>query len=179
MRACKTNSFATLAASGRFRYRPLVRTTLSVLALMLLLPTPSLAVQIHGAPEGLYVHMMAHLFFSAALVFLLCILQRRPPSKSSAWRFLKLSLFFFLLWNIDTLIIHWLSLRLPDNAFITDNALWLHRLRGPMDFERWLYFFGRFDHLLCLPAMWFLALSLNKFCLEAEQRHSQPDGAAP
>lgn len=149
----------------------------SVGVLLLMVPVPAWAVQIHGAPEGLYVHQGAHLIFSGALVFLLCKLERRPPGVSQGWRFLKLSLFFFLLWNIDTFIVHLFSLRLPDNVLITQGSLWSHRLLGPMTLERWGYYLGRFDHLFCLPAMWFLVRSLDKFCSEVDHRLDQTNGS--
>ncbi|VAW40563.1 hypothetical protein MNBD_DELTA04-1324, partial [hydrothermal vent metagenome] len=91
------------------------RTIIGIVAAATLLPaTPALAVQSHGAPEGLYVHMLAHVFYFAALLFLLWILRKRPPGHSAAWRNFKLALIFFLLWNTDTFIVHWLYSRLPD-----------------------------------------------------------------
>lgn len=141
-----------------------------------LAPRSAWAVQIHGAPEGLYVHQGAHLIFSVALVFLLYKLDRNPPGVSKGWRFLKLSLFFFLLWNIDTFTVHLLSIRLPDDALMTQGDLWDHRLLGPISTERLVYYLGRFDHLFCVPAMWFLVRSLHEFCHEADQRLDQSNG---
>jgi len=143
-------------------------------AVLLLLPPSARAVQIHGAPEGLIVHEMAHFFFGAALVFLLFILYRRPIGTGPGWRYFKFSLLFFLVWNIDTVMVHWLSLRLPEDAILGGSRLWHHRLSGPLDWERWLYYLGRFDHLLCVPAMLFLVLSLRAFCAQAEQRLRSP-----
>ena len=40
---------------------------LGVLAIIIFDPRPTLALQTHGPPEGLYVHQLAHLFFAAAL----------------------------------------------------------------------------------------------------------------
>lgn len=135
---------------------------------------PAWAVQVHGDPEGYLVHQMGHLFFIAALVFLLYVLVKRPPGLGKPWRQLKISLTLFLLWNIDTVIVHWLASRLPDDALLfAGGSLLDDRLLLPLA-GRWLfYYLGSFDHLLCVPASWFLILSLRGFCLEATDRQNQ------
>ncbi|NOX80851.1 MAG: hypothetical protein GXP57_07160 [Deltaproteobacteria bacterium] len=140
-----------------------------VAAAILLPATPALAVQLHGAPEGLYVHMLAHVLYFAALLFLLLTIKKRPPGHSAAWRNFRLALVFFLLWNTDTFVVHWLYSCLPDTAF-AGHSLSDYRLTGPLTPVRWIYYLGRFDHLLCVPAMFFLVLSLRRFCREAESR---------
>ncbi len=165
---------ATGDTAGRFLSRRLA--TGIVAAAILFSATPALAVQSHGAPEGLYVHMLAHVFYFAALLFLLRILRKRPPGHSAAWRNFRLALVFFLLWNTDTFIVHWLYSRLPDTAF-TGQSLRDYQLVGPLTPARWIYYLGRFDHLLCVPAMFFLVLSLRRFCRETEARPAtNPEG---
>jgi len=160
----KVKSFAATRAFA-------VKLVIPLLVLLVVgLPAPACAVQVHGAPEGLYVHMLAHVFFASALIFLLHILRRRPMGSGSAWRYFKLSLIFFLIWNVDTFLVHWLSLRLDENAIIGGSRLWHHRLAPPLDWERWLFYLGRFDHIFCVPAMYFLVRSLRDFCAGAEQR---------
>ncbi len=141
-----------------------------ITANFLALPSAAWAVQIHGAPEGLYVHNMAHVFFSAALVFLLYLLHKNPLGYGPAWRYLKLSFLFFLIWNFDTFTVHLLSVRLPSDAILRTPEIWNHKLLPPITWERWLYYAGTFDHLLCVPAICFLVLSLKHFCNEAEQK---------
>ncbi|MDH4321494.1 MAG: hypothetical protein OEV73_08365 [Desulfobulbaceae bacterium] len=141
-------------------------------------PQQALAVQVHGSPEGLYVHQLGHFFFATALLFLLIILHRQPIGTGKAWRYFKFSLFFFLVWNIDTLLVHWLALRLPDEYF-TGGPLWQQRLAAPITGERLAYYLGRFDHLLCLPAMYFLYQSLRLFGREVEMKRRQSDQGAP
>ena len=55
------------------------------------------------------VHQMAHLLLVVALLLLLCVLHTKPPDNKFPWRSLKLSLLFFLLWNVDCLFIHWFA----------------------------------------------------------------------
>jgi hypothetical protein len=137
------------------------------------LPRTAFAVQVHGGHEGLYVHMMAHVFFSAALVYLLFILWEKPIGRGRGWFHFKCSLYFFLLWNIDTFVVHWLSFRLPEEALVVAGPLWEHRLSYPLSFERLVLYIGKFDHLLNVPAIIFLMLSLRAFCREAEQSRAE------
>lgn len=144
-----------------------------IISLVLGVPDSARAVQVHGPPEGLYTHMLAHVFFTAALIFLLILLKYKPIGKGPAWKYFKISLFFFLLWNIDTFIVHWLSLKIPEKMLVTQGALWEHKLLGPHSIEQWIYYIGKNDHLLCVPAMWYLMQSLRHFCIKARQRHQQ------
>ena len=141
---------------------------------------PAWAVQVHGDPEGYLVHQMGHLFFIAALVSLLCVLVKRPPGRGTPWRHLKISLTLFLLWNIDTTLVHWLAYRLPEEAFLfAGGSLFDDHLLLPLS-GRWLfYYLGSFDHLLCVPASWFLIMSLRGFCVEATVRQNQTGIQAP
>ncbi len=137
------------------------------LIFFLFLGTKAWAVQIHGPPEGLYVHIMAHVFFTASILFFFYWLRKHPVQEGRGWRYLKLSLLFFLLWNLDTLMIHVLSIRLPEEALSRPSQIWHHRLMPPLTWERLLYYVGRFDHFFCVPAIWFLVQSL-KFFLQEE-----------
>ncbi|MGV1097898.1 hypothetical protein ACUUL3_00615 [Thiovibrio sp. JS02] len=112
---------------------------------------------------------MAHLLFSAALVFLLYILHFRPIGTGKAWNFFKLSLLFFLAWNLNTVLVHWLSGRLPDEYFC-GSTVWERRLGPPLNREALVYYLGSFDHLLCLPGMYFLMRSLRLFGRDLERK---------
>lgn len=148
------------------------KTHLIAVLLLALLFNPSVAhaVQVHGAPEGIYVHMMAHILFAAAMFFLIYTLQRHPLVRCPGSPYLKLSLFFFLLWNINAMVVHILGLNLPENA-ITGASLFTQRLEGPLTWQRWLYYITRNDHLLCVPAMWCMMLFLRT--IEKEARNGK------
>lgn len=128
---------------------------------MTLAPSSAWAVQAHGGPEGYLVHQMGHLFLGAALIFLLHLLRQRPPGTGKPWRHLQLSLLLFLLWDLDTMAIHWLTERLPNEAFIAGATLAGDRVLLPASWPWLFYYVGSLDHLLCVPAAWFLALSLK------------------
>ena len=132
-------------------------------------PDNALALQVHAGPEGLFVHQMAHVFFTASMASLLYILIRHPLGHGRGWTYLKLSLLFFIIWNINALITHSLELIISENEIISGRLLPLYLVR-PLTFETWVYYIGKFDHLLCVPAMFFLTIALKTFCKEAEHR---------
>ncbi|MGQ9811924.1 MAG: hypothetical protein ACUVQ2_00695 [Dissulfurimicrobium sp.] len=121
---------------------------------------------------------MAHVFFLAAMVFLFYILFRHPLGKGSAWVYLRLSLLFFSVWNVNAIITHSLELTVPPESMIVQKGVPPYYLCGPLTFERWVYYVGKFDHLLCVPAMFFLAMALKTFCQEAERRIEERKEAA-
>lgn len=131
-------------------------------------PAPAFCLQVHGGNEGLYVHQMAHLFFMAAMVFLSYILFRHPLGHGKGWTYLKFSLLFFFIWNINALTTHALELEIPHDAMIQEDLL-PHSLCIPLTFKAYIYYIGKFDHLLCVPAMFCLAMALRSFCMEAKE----------
>lgn len=136
-------------------------------------PAPAWAVQVHGDPEGYLVHQMAHLFFGAALVFLLYVLHQRPPGTGRPWRQLQISLLLFLLWDLDTTVVHGMATRLQDEALLAGATLAGDQVLLPTSWPWLLYYVGSLDHLLCVPAAWFLLLSLKGLGAEVENRLRQ------
>ena len=141
-----------------------------ILLLLFVFPPMAYGVQIHSAPEGLYVHQMAHVFFAGAMVFLLVYLKRFPLGHGTAWRYINLSLFFFLMWNINALIVHTLEVHLPQGAVIPGTDFWSRRLATPLDLERWIYFITKHDHIWCVPAIFFLFLGARSLYRATEKR---------
>jgi hypothetical protein len=159
----------------------LLRCAFLGLSLVLAFAGNAAAVQVHGPPEGLYVHQMAHTAFAAAMVFLFYMLYRHPLGTCEGWKYLKLSIFFFLLWNIDTLLVHALGSMLPSDA-VQGTSLWDQRLVGPLDWKKVLFYITRNDHFLCVPAMAFMVLFLRTFYLEqlnaCKERKDSQDGSS-
>ncbi len=138
--------------------------------------SPAWAVQAHGQAEGPMVHLMAHLLLFVALLLLLYVLHTRPPDTGLSWRSLKLSLLFFLLWDLDHLFIHWFAGDMyPD---IRDSGVSLvgDYFVGSRSLLSLFYYLGRFDHLLCVPALWFLTFALRDFCDVIEKRRQSRAG---
>lgn len=139
-------------------------------ACLLCWSVPAWAVQAHGDAEGPVVHLMAHFLLFVALLLLLYVLHTKPPDRGLPWRPLKLSLLFFLLWNLDHLFIHWLAGNMY--ADIKDSGVSLvgDYFVGPRTLRNLFYYIGRFDHLLCVPALWFFTSALHDFSRIIEKR---------
>ncbi|WP_321494666.1 hypothetical protein [uncultured Desulfobacter sp.] len=130
--------------------------------LVLGLPCPVLATQMHGQTEGILVHQVGHFFFLISMVILYITIHRRGLNKKKEWRAFQYSALFFVLWNLDAIIVHFL-----------DNQSGLIRTQifsvGQIDIKTLsvshrpalLYYFMRLDHLLCLPGMFFLWRGLS------------------
>ena len=138
--------------------------------------SPAWAVQAHGQAEGPVVHLMAHLLLLVSLLLLLYVLHTKPPDTGLSWRSLKLSLLFFLLWDLDHLFIHWFAGEMF--ADIRDSGVNLvgDYFVGPRTLLNYFYYLGRFDHLLCVPALWFFTSALRDFCEVIEKRRQSRAG---
>lgn len=125
------------------------------------------ALQVHPEPEGLYVHQIAHLLFAFAMLFLLLFLHKYPLGTGKGWFYFKLSLLFFLIWNINGFIGHWMETKLPDDAVTKVKPFFLSFINLPLSSWLVLYYTCKLDHLWCVPAMFFLVLALKHFCTDA------------
>ena len=133
------------------------------------------ALQVHGAPEGLYVHQMAHLYYIFALGFFSWNI-RSAAFAGRGWNFLQLFCFFMVLWNVLAFCGHIVGVYLPLES-LSKPEQYLHaQLFGPFTFDKILFFAAKLDHLLCVPALFFLFLGIRSFYRNAvaEARREEP-----
>lgn len=126
------------------------------------------ATQVHTEPEGLYAHQMAHAFFMFSMGFFIYWLRARKWVQEAGWRLVQYAAFFFILWNLDALLVHYLDGR-EDLFEIINAGSWravLH-LSGSSDGPAILYYFIKLDHLLCVPAIIFLYAGLRRLSDQA------------
>lgn len=142
--------------------RPSVVGAPLVVAYLILSGTPALATQGHAGIEGVWVHQFAHLFFIFAMGLLIYWLRQAGLVKAPGWRFIQYAALFFILWNLDTLLVHFLDEQIL--AVRVENlGGWKIRI-DTVDGRPWLaivYYLGKLDHLLCVPAMICLLLGLR------------------
>jgi hypothetical protein len=72
-------------------------------------PNLAFSLQLHGDPEGLYVHQIAHFFFVISMTILIYWLFRMKLLFQRGWRFIGLGATFLILWNIDAFVGHWIE----------------------------------------------------------------------
>jgi|GEM_PF-194522 hypothetical protein len=136
----------------------------------LLYGNSALATQDHGGPEGIYVHQMSHIFFAFSLCVLIYWLRQRELVKKTGWRYIQYAAFFFILWNSDAFTVHLISEQM--NWVQSERvSSWQFRItavnHGP--WIEYFYFFIKLDHLLCVPAIFFLYAGLKSLLKEIQQ----------
>lgn len=123
-------------------------------------PGEAWAVQGHGAPEGLYVHQLAHIFYTAALCYLFWDIQRSAFG-SRGWRFIQVFCCLMVAWNVMAFAGHFLAAFInTSDIFVGKGYLDTH-LQGPFTSEKLWYYFTRLDHLLSVPSLFFLFLGMR------------------
>jgi len=136
-------------------------------ATVVLLPAPALATQGHGGIEGVYVHQFGHIFFIVAMGILIFWLRERRLTEKSGWRYIQYTAFFFILWNLDAALVHFLDdqTHLIRVTRIDSWHIDITAESGPP----WLavvYYCAKLDHLLCVPALWCLYTGLKRLLAE-------------
>jgi hypothetical protein len=132
------------------------------IAWMLFFADHALATQTHGQPEGLYVHQMAHVFFLISMWSLEFWLRQRNLIKERGWKYIQFAAILFVVWNIDAAAVHFMDEHL-DILGITKIDLWhiqIDNTQGQNSITI-LYYILKLDHLLCVPAMFFLYYGLK------------------
>ena len=131
-------------------------------AAMAFCPDVVCAIQIHGMPEGIYVHQIAHLFFMISMGFFIHWLRHRQLVKETGWRYIQYMAFFFILWNLDVFMLHFLDeqLGIIQVSLIDLTHIRIQAANGMRALEI-LYYIAQLDYLFCVPALFFLNLGLS------------------
>lgn len=141
------------------------RQSIHILLLFILtlgIPGNSWALQSHGAPEGNYVHQMAHLLFTGALCYLYWHTRKTPELTGKGWKYLQIFCLLFALWNILAVFGHETFELLEKEDFL-HKGTWKEQLAPPISVVKLIYFFTKMDHLIFVPALFALVMSLKNF----------------
>ncbi len=130
------------------------------------------ALQSHSSPEGIYVHQMSHLLFMGALIYLYWHTRRTPELRSRGWKYLQMFCILFASWNLLALVGHEAFEYLTPEDFI-EKASWNEQLKAPISPLKMFYFITKMDHLLYVPALMALVVSLRTFCQDALREERQ------
>jgi hypothetical protein len=120
------------------------------------------ATQAHSDPEGIHTHQFSHLFFMVSMGILIYWLRARNLIIELGWKYIQYSAFFFILWTLDAFTVHLLDEQLQV-VTITKIDAWKIRIDNVYD-SNWmtlLYYIIKLDHLLCVPALFFLYKGLK------------------
>ncbi len=143
-------------------------------AIFFLVPETAVATQTHGAPEGIYAHQFAHLFFLLSMVILVYWLRQRKLVEKEGWLFIQHAALFFILWNFNVIILHFLDEQ--SMLVVVEKVDSFHiRISSPLGRPAEIYYYlGKMDHVLCVPAMLFLYLGLKRLLAETIDESERP-----
>ena len=144
------------------------RIILLTLAFFFGLAQNAMALQTHGAPEGIYVHQMAHALFMGALIYLYWHTRKTQETSGRGWKYFQIFCLFLIAWNILAFTGHETYEHLLDSDF-HDRNTWDARLAYPITFKKVLYYITKMDHFLIVPALMALVISLRAFYHEAKR----------
>ncbi|MBI5250361.1 MAG: hypothetical protein HY912_12775 [Desulfomonile tiedjei] len=145
-----------------------------LLCLLILIPGSAWGFQSHPAPEGLYAHQMAHIFFLLSMAILAYWLEQNRFTLQRGWRFIQIACILFIVWNLVAFTGHWVEEQIP-NASVTGEPDWTQRI----DFSSHplvpLYYALKLDHFVSLPAVIFLFLGIRSLYHESVTRDRGTD----
>lgn len=138
---------------------------------MLLIAEPAFATQAHSAPEGLYAHQLAHIFFIVSMGVLIYWLRERQLVQAVGWRYIQYAALFFILWNLDAFSVHLLEEQI---SVIDVQRIDPWKISVTVSNHSsaliWLYYAAKLDHLLCVPALLFLYFGLRRLLKETDTK---------
>ncbi len=118
----------------------------------LILCGPAYAIQSHPAPEGLYVHQLAHVCFIVSMAFLAYWLEAHQFCRQKGWRYIQIAALLFVLWNIVAFAGHWIEEKIPRELFLGDPD-WSQRFIAKDNVWADLFYLLKLDHLVSVPAI--------------------------
>lgn len=131
-----------------------------------------MALQTHGKPEGIYVHQMAHIFFIAALGYLYWDTKRSAFS-GRGWFYLRVFCVLTILWNLLAFCGHAATQHLHPGDVSVESGYLQSKVNAPLTLVKVIYYTAKLDHLLTVPGMFFLYLSLRSFYKRSLQEEEQ------
>ena len=138
---------------------------------LVLVSEPALATQVHNAPEGLYAHQLAHIFFIISMGVLIYWLRERKLVQVVGWRYIQYAALFFILWNVDAFGVHMLEEQI---AVIDVRRIdpWKLSITAAnhSDVLIWFYYAAKLDHLLCVPALLLLYFGLRRLLKDTDDK---------
>lgn len=155
-------NFKAILAKSLKHSRFLLGSFVSIITTLLVIPSRAWALQTHGAPEGLYVHQMAHILFMAALIYLFWDI-RRSSFHGRGWDYLQYFCLMMFLWNFIAFTGHFTHLSMEPTDFHTGDKYIQTYLAGPLTPVKLTYYLAKLDHLISVPALFFLYLALRSF----------------
>lgn len=126
--------------------------------------SPAWAVQAHGGAEGLVSHQVGHLLFLIGTGYML-VRVHLLGERGRGWFEFKTFLWLIIIWNLLTFFGHWRNEYIGNEHFVQSGSKTLSFVaHNSVDL---LYYLSRLDHLILVPAMFFLVRALKKWSAQS------------
>jgi len=135
---------------------------------MFLIPSRAYAFVAHDYP-AIYTHQIGRVFFFIACIFILSAIVGNRLYKEKAWRFLSISLLWFIVWDVDVFVSRFWELWVVGD---TDGWNYL-RQYVVVEGKDYLLYIGRFDFLFLDLGLFFFARGLNCLLIGEEEKSAQ------
>ncbi len=123
--------------------------------------SPALAIQSHGPPEGLYVHLFGHILYGLAMLGFAFRIRISRLAKDKAWRFMAIGAVLLACWNGWAIVGHVVAKNISADHFLLN----VQGIRTALIMDTpisWFYYLLKMDHLICVPALLFIYLALRR-----------------
>ena len=138
-----------------------IQALLTGLFLVFFSASPALAIQSHGAPEGLYVHQIGHLLYGLAMLGFAYRIRISRLAATRSWRYMAIGAVLLACWNGWAMIGHSVAKFISADRFLFNEQG--ARIAVIMDTPvAWLYYIFKMDHLICVPALLLIYLALRR-----------------
>lgn len=124
------------------------------------------ATQSHGGAEGLIAHQFAHIFFLVSMLYFAIKLRRTNP-EGRGWKYLGIAAILFVLWNVNTFIVHTLR-EFISGAFFTGRQQDFSQVMVVISPLSIAYYTGKItEHFLLVSGSLLFLLGIKKIEWEA------------
>jgi hypothetical protein len=122
--------------------------------------SPAYAFQEHGAPEGLYIHQLAHIFFALSMTGLWYGIRSSKRFRDDrGWQLIAAGAALLTLWNVITFTGHILSIFIQSSQKQGADTI-------PLWME-WTWHILKLDNIVCVAAMLYFYAGLRKLLRSA------------
>ena len=96
------------------------------------------------------------------MIFLVYWLRKNRFVEQKGWRLIQYSGILFALWNVDAMLVHWIDGFLDSSVFVGSQVDWSKKLIIKDHLGLIVYYVGKMDHLLCVPAILLLYYGIKQ-----------------
>lgn len=130
--------------------------------LVFFIPANLWATQAHSGAEGIVVHQLGHIFFGVSMGMFVYWLGKGRILSYPGWRYILMFAVLLVIWNLDVITMHFLDEQ-TEMVRMIKHGSWtvdINTQSGSSGLALF-YYLGKMDHLLCVPALFFLYQGLK------------------